>query len=306
VFQAFTRGGIDGLLLKGPALARLLYDVPEQRHYSDIDVLVPPGDLAAARAALVELGYRNASAQMAVDDIGGVIHGESWLATPAEAMYPVVLDLHLRLAGANAPAQAAWEALKARSTPIEIGGSQVPALDRVGLAMHLAIHAAHHGAGYERGSRELTRGLDRWPPEVWREAARLAREIDAIEAFAAGLRLVESGAELAEALDLPSTERLDWQLRQGVAPRGRFHLQAFLQAGSVRERAHVIRRALFPPPGWILRAYPWAQGRRARMTAAYLLHIARSPAWALRTVLFRVRQRRAEHTHAKRLRGSPK
>ena len=52
VFNAFGRENVDALLLKGVALARLLYDVPEERRYSDVDVLVSPRDLPAARAAL--------------------------------------------------------------------------------------------------------------------------------------------------------------------------------------------------------------------------------------------------------------
>jgi hypothetical protein len=294
VFEAFARGNVDGVLLKGAALAHLLYDVPEQRRYCDVDVLVAPDDLSAARAALVELGYRNASELVAVDDIGEVIHEETWIAIPAGARYPVVVELHLRLAGAKAHAERAWEALKGRSTRIELDGRQVPILDRAGLAMHLATHAAQHGHGYLKGCRELVRALDRWSPEVWRDAATLAGDIDATEAFAAGLRLVEPGAELAETLGLPPTSRLDWELRQVDRPRGRFHLQAFLQAGDLRTRAHVIRRALLPHPRWMVRQYPWARDGRVRMFAAYLLHLARSPALGLRVLLFRRRERRAE------------
>jgi hypothetical protein len=266
-----------------------LYDVPEQRRYGDIDILVAPDDRPAARAALEELGYKNASELVAVDDIGGVIHGETWV-----GRYSIVVDLHFRLAGAKADAQSAWEALKSGATCIELGGKQVPILDRPGLAMHLAMHAAHHGDAYLKGRRELLRGLDRWPLEVWREAGRLAAEVDATEAFAAGLRLVEPGAELAETLGLPSTSRRDWELRQIARPRGRFHLQAFLQARDLRTRAHVLRRALLPHSGWIVRQYPWARDRRAGIFAAYLLHIARSPAWGLRALRFHRRERQAE------------
>ena len=294
VFEAFAIGNVDGLLLKGAALARHLYDVPEQRLYWDIDLLVAPGDLQAARTAFVELGYRNASELVAVDDIGEVIHEEAWIATPAGARYPVVVELHLRLAGANAPAPHAWEALKARSTSIELGGSHVPILDRAGLAMHLATHAAQHGQQYVKGRRELARALDRWPLDVWRGAASLADEIGATEPFAAGLRLVEPGALLAEHLGLPSTGPLDWQLRQVQRPRGRSHLQAFLHAPDLRTRARVVRRALLPHPGWMVRQYPWTRNRRALLLPAYLLHIARSPAWGLRVLLFRRGEKRAE------------
>ena len=291
VFEVFSREGVDGLLMKGGALAQLLYDVPGQRRYNDLDLLVAPDDLPGARAALVQLGYKNASALVAVDDIGGVIHGETWLA--AGERYPIAVDLHWRLAGADADPQRVWEALKARSTTIELARTQVPTLDRAGSAMHLATHAAQHGQGYVKGCRELVRALDRWPLEVWRDAAGLADDVGATKTFAAGLRLVEPGAELAETLALPSTTRLDWELREVARPRGRSHLKAFLQAPDLRTRAHVLRRALFPHPRWIIRQYPWAGDGPFRMVAAYLLHLARSPAWALRVLLFRRRARRA-------------
>ena len=137
------------------------------------------------------------------------------------------------------------------------------------------------------------RGLDRWPFDVWSAAAGLAQEIDATEAFAAGLRLVEPGAALAERLELPPTSRLDWELQQIDRARGRFHLEALLRAPTARERAQVLRRALLPHPHWIARQYPWAADHPARLPAAYLVHVARSPLWALRTALFHLRQRRA-------------
>jgi hypothetical protein len=223
-----------------------------------------------------------------------VIHGETWLAIPAGARYPVVVDLHFRLAGADADAGRTWDALKSRSTTIELGGAQVPILDRAGSAMHIAVHAAQHGQGYAKGCRELARALDRWSAEVWRDAAALAGEIEATDAFAAGLRLVEPGVELAQRLGLPATTRLDWELRQAVRPRGRSHLQAFLQASDLRTRANVARRALLPHPRWIARQYAWAHDRRGRLFAAYLLHLARSPAWAIRALRFHRREKRAE------------
>ncbi len=45
------------MLLKGPVLARRLYE-EEHRDYFDIDLLVGPPDLVEAREALAGLGYR--------------------------------------------------------------------------------------------------------------------------------------------------------------------------------------------------------------------------------------------------------
>ena len=273
LFEAFTREGVDALLLKGAALAHLLYDVPEQRSYQDLDLLVDPDDLPDARAALAGLGYKNVSELMAVDDIGGDIHGESWLAE-----FGVVADLHLRLAGAGADARTAWEALRARSTIIELGGSRIAGSRSRGRG-HAPGHPRRAARrGLRQGDQRAGAGAR---PLAARHLARrrreLADEMEATEAFASGLRLVEAGAELAETLGLPSTSRLDWELRQSTRPRGRSHLHVFLQAPDLRTRAHVLRRALLPHPRWIVQEYPWARDRRGRILAAYLLHIAPQP-----------------------------
>ena len=48
---------VPALLLKGPAFARWLYDDSRERSYRDIDLLVAPERIAAAGAALSELGF---------------------------------------------------------------------------------------------------------------------------------------------------------------------------------------------------------------------------------------------------------
>jgi hypothetical protein len=63
--------------------------------------------------------------------------------------------------------------------------------------MGLALHAAQHGPKYVKGLAELALGLERWPTEVWEAAAQLAARTGAMEAFAAGLRLVPEGAVAA-------------------------------------------------------------------------------------------------------------
>ena len=50
--DAFHALGVRCLLLKGAALSRLLYTPGEYRGYSDVDLLVAPDDLSAARRAL--------------------------------------------------------------------------------------------------------------------------------------------------------------------------------------------------------------------------------------------------------------
>jgi len=82
-------------------------------------------------------------------------------------------------------------------------------------------------------------------------------------------------------------------LHRNERPRGTFHMQAFAEAGGLRERAQVLRRSLLPSREWIVWQDPRAAGSRARLAAARARHILRAPRWAVRVWRFRRRARRA-------------
>lgn len=287
LFRALGPAGVDALLLKGPALERALYRGGEGRSYVDVDVLVAPADRAAARTTLSELGYVDVHERLGIDDVGGVVHAEAWLRGPDRDDQGTLVELHLWLPGATADPQVVWDALDGCRDWVEVDGVRVPCLDRPALALGLALHAAQHGPSYVKGLAELAFGLERWPADVWEAAAGLAARTGAVEAFAAGLRLVPEGVELVGALDLPATERADWEIRNAsLRPRGTFHLRAFVDAAGVRARLSVLRRSLFPKRAWIMSEQPWASRGGWRVSAAYAVHVARAPLWALRAWRF--------------------
>ena len=291
--DAFDAAGIEYMLLKGPALARLLYRREEHRAYSDVDVIVAPRDLPAARRVLEGLGYMDASAQHGIEDVAGVVHAEIW-AQANQRIGPLMIDLHRRLAGVRAQPEAAWDVLAATRAWVDLAGRRVPVLGPDALALHLATHAAQHGPLDGKTLADLSRGLVRWTPDVWRSAARLATALEATDAFGAGLRLLPAGADMAAELDLPAAGEVDWEIRHRAArPRGTFHVQALERADSMRERAAVLRRALFPTREWLAYEHPWSARGRASLVAARVLHLLRAPVWAGRAWQFRRRARRA-------------
>ena len=239
VLAAFEAAGVDALLLKGPALTALLYAAGEHRSYNDTDLLVAPGQVDAAEKVLAALGYANAHSVTGVDDVGGVVHAHPWIRTSSadESM----VDLHRWLAGAERSPTAAWDALVARRTWIDVGGGRAAVLDRPGQAMHLAMHAAQHGPAYERQLGELALALERWPADVWDAAAELAGEIGATPAFAAGLRLLPRGAAEARRLGLASTAELDWKIRHRASATARNVSRAGARRGRRLARATAHR-----------------------------------------------------------------
>jgi Uncharacterised nucleotidyltransferase len=295
-FDAFGAAGVNARLLKGPALARTLYTSGEHRGYSDVDLLVAPLHVPGARRVLADLGYSSLADRLGIDDVAGILDAETWVGVgeTETATGGLMLDLHWRLPGARCSPEAAWEALTKERRTVELAGRRVPTLAVEGLALQLATHAAQHGRRYEQPIEDLAKGLERWSPDVWRGAARLAAEIEATEAFAAGLRQLPQGAALAGDLGLPATHGLEWGGGHGGAGQhGTFPLQAFRQARTLSERVSVLRRSLLPRAEWIAWQYPWARGTRLRMLAARVLHLVRAPLWAARAWQFRRRGRRA-------------
>jgi hypothetical protein len=149
---------------------------------------------------------------------------------------------------------------------------------------------AQHGPDDLKAAADLIRGLERWSPEVWDQAAELASEVGAVEAFAAGVRLVPGGDLVARRLDLPAADALLWQIaHRGERPRGTFHMKAFTEARSLRARMNLLRRSLLPTRAWIVWEHRWAARSPLHLFAAYCTHILRAPALAIHAWRFRRR-----------------
>jgi len=290
-FEAFRQAEVDAILLKGPALARLLYRADEPRGYADVDVLVSPAQRLAAGRVLSELGFYNFSETRGVDDVGGVLHAEVWLGPVAAGHRRESIDLHWRLEGCQAPDTVVWEALSRDRGSIELAGASIPTLGIPASALGVALHVAQHGPADVKAMGDLRRALERWPLTIWRQAAELARELDGNEAFAAGLRLLPAGARLADRLALPSAELALWDIaHRNSRPRGVFHVGALAQARSPGAKLDIVRRALLPSRAWIRLEIGWARRSAIHLAGAYLVHILRSPVWAARALRHRRRR----------------
>jgi Uncharacterised nucleotidyltransferase len=290
-FDVLDAARVDALLLKGPALAHMLYRAGEQRSYCDIDVLVSAADLAPAGAVLAGMGYTNVSEPRGVIDVAGVVHAHTWSRLTPDSGH-VMIDLHWSLPGCAASSEIVWKALGKHRSAIVLGARALPTLAAPGLALHVALHSAQHGPSDPKAMADLERGLARWPAETWNQAQQLARELQATEAFTAGLRLLPEGVALAGELGLPDADGLLWMIaHREERPRGTFHLQALAGAPSWREKIVVVRHALVPTRAWIAWEYPRAAEGGLRLLSAYGQHIARAPVWAAKAWRFGRRAR---------------
>jgi hypothetical protein len=139
-----------------------------------------------------------------------------------------------------------------------------------GLAFHVVLHAAQHGQGWADIVAELERALERTDKATWSAAARLASSLDAVPAFAAGLRLVPAGRELADELDLPPAGPDDVSLRASTPPPLALGFDQLARAKGVRARLSILRHKFFPPPTFVRYQFPREGPGRLGLARGYV------------------------------------
>lgn len=263
--------GHDFVMLKGATIASWLYDDPASRTYTDLDVLVSPESQAAVIEDLRGIGYRP------LLDPATVL-ASSPEEQPLANESGVLIDLHVTLKGSKAGPGATWAALSRRTVPFDWAGTPVRCLAPPARALHLALHAANGGLADGKAARDLALGIEKLDPGLWREAAELAREIRAEEAFAAGLALLPEGRAVAARLGLGPVQDRETVMRAGSASHSALVLQQTLAATSWRQAAGRIRAHVFPSVEW-MRLY---QPEDATTPGRLLLARVRRPLTLLR------------------------
>lgn len=284
VTGAFGREGIETLVLKGPVLARWLYP-GEVRRYVDSDLMVAPGNRARAVGVLERLGF---------------VEHCPWMPTPL-SLQPcahfdrggIVVDLHCQLSGLDGNPDAIWGCLAASAERQVIGGVELRVPDRDTVLLHVVLHAAQH-ANTVGGKplEDLRRALARVEEWRWSSALELARAYRGVPAFAAGLRLLPEGEDLARRLDLGEVGSLKHELlREDVIAE---ELYALLRAGvGIKRKLAIVATRGFPRPDYMRWWSPLARRGKRGLAGAYLrrtIWIIGQALGALHT-LWRIRRR---------------
>ncbi|MHB8059695.1 MAG: nucleotidyltransferase family protein [Gaiellaceae bacterium] len=276
VVAALRGREIPSLVLRGPAIARRLYDQGEFRRYVDLDLLVPPADWERAGEILVELGFHSAVAETDLPRHRRP-HASDWIRESDR----IPIDLHRTIGGVQVADEEVWSAL-AEDGPTEIvGGEQVVFARPAALALIVALHAAQHGARKAKPLDDLERALLRLDAATWNEAAALARRLGAVATFSAGLRLLPAGAEPADRLELPRALPALVTLRASAAPKLAIGFEWLSRTPGLRAKIGLIMLALAPPPGALRAWRPLAKRGRLGLLGAYLSH----PFWLARFAL---------------------
>jgi hypothetical protein len=223
ICQAFKEAGIDSILLKGPATARILYP-GSQRFYTDVDILVSPTQFGAAAEVARQLGFDQ-------NDGASGVFGQ-WVSRALETQSRTVfrtsdsvsLDLHrsFHLVPRHSDLMAL---LWSHSEWVSLDGTgvsvRVPDAAGVGLMATLHAKSSGHGPRGERLGLDVVRSLEQLPSDEWGAIAAMARYLGVERSAATVLR--ERGGPLAE--------RVIADFFDGVRPDR--WLRAYLRTGSV-------------------------------------------------------------------------
>src|ERR1700689_4188793 len=252
VASAFAGEGIGSVVLKGPVLAKWLYP-GEVRSYGDSDLLVAPGDRARAVSVLQRLRF--------VAYLPGMLtllpldEGPTKFSRGGD-----VVDLHSKVTGLDGDPDAVWGWLATSAERQVIGGTELRVPDRDMVLLHVVMHASQHWDLVDgQPLEDLRRALARVEESQLSRALELARTYRGVRAFAAGLRLLPEGGDLARRLDLR---------REDVIAED---LYALLSADSgIRQQVVIAAKRSFPLPDYMRWWSPLARRGRLGLAFAYL------------------------------------
>jgi hypothetical protein len=269
--RALRTAGIDSMVLKGATFSDW-YPRDSPRTYVDGDIWVPPDAVADAAQVLANLGFVPTQDEQGTPDWLQE-HASSWLRSTDQGK----IDLHRRLQGAEASPETVWMILWETRIPLVVGGESVWRLSAPARALYAALHATHHGVTDARGLPHLEAALRVVDDETWTAALALAGDLQAVEAFATGLRLLPQGAELAARINVPDARSVKTSLLASTPPPVALGFDQ-LAAASWGRRLEILLRKLIPAPGFIRHWWPPAARNRATLVIGYLYR----PLWLLR------------------------
>ena len=168
--------GIRSVPFKGAALAESAYGKVWLRQFSDLDLLVEPDTVLAAKEALVERGYASKPGISALQEAVHVLRSPfAYSFTLLREGGPMAIDLHWRVAEAGHPAfprrlNEPWD----RLIEATLGGAPVKLFGPVDTLLLISAHAAKHGWSRLRWICDIAEVLRSQPDIDWVDALSCA------------------------------------------------------------------------------------------------------------------------------------
>ena len=140
ILESFERASIRVMVLKGAALAHILYPSAALRPFSDIDLLVDRAAAKRAQSALSSLGFHEPEALHSRGTPRG--HHHLPVVTKTYDHHPVQIEIHLDALSRDSGVSLSMGHLGGPPQPFTIDGRSAWTLGHVDMLHHLARHAA--------------------------------------------------------------------------------------------------------------------------------------------------------------------
>jgi hypothetical protein len=210
VGEALAAAGIEHVVLKGPAVARVGYPDPSWRPFGDVDLLVPSDRFDAACLVLSYLGYRRTFVDPRPRFAARFGKGAAHVGSDG-----LEVDLHRLLADGPFGFWVDHDEVLRSTTSFELGGRPFLRLDDTALVLHACLHAVLGGPSptllQVRDIAQLSTGDDvRWDVLAewgsrWRLQAVLERALDLVEWHLSDETLPEAARAFRQTMS-PSTQ----------------------------------------------------------------------------------------------------
>ena len=140
VLEALESRGVKATSYKGPVLAAQAYGDVGLREFADLDIILSQAEIAAAHAALVELGYRSL--------LAGVENPDSFRHIPGQYAYSkdteTMVELHTERTLRYFPRGLDLRELCARRELVSVAGRPMPAFSLEDTLLLLCVHGSKH------------------------------------------------------------------------------------------------------------------------------------------------------------------
>ncbi len=281
VLALFEQVGVPVIPLRGPTLADLLYRDPALRPFTDLDLLIPEGDLSRTLPLLAALGYGHMETSLPLSHELNWRHAASFTANNPDAL---PIDLHWGVVDYPVIAPVArinHQELWARAVRVEGQGGVrwelCPEDLLISLALHWAVHHALSGLVWQLDLALLisrTGGALDWDAVVERAGRWRIRGpvFFALQEVRDRLEAAVPAAVLARLRRAgPRNAVLNWLRHRGEERLERLdYLFPFLIMDRGSDILRALLRAGLPPAAWLRDRY----GKDA-LLEAYLAHYAR-------------------------------
>jgi len=289
VLAAFEGEGVSVIPLRGPTLADLLYRDPALRPFTDLDLLIPEGDLSRTLPLLAALGYRHMEAGLPLSHELAWRHAASFTAEDPDAL---PIDLHWGVVDypgvvpvAPIDHQELWDRAVRVEGPGGVRWELCPEDLLISLALHWAVHHALSGVIWQLDLALLILrygdGLD-WDAVVQR-AGRWRIRGPVFFALQEVRERLEAGVPVGVLGRLrPGGLRItlfDWLRHRGEERLEQLdYLVPFLVMDRGSDMLRTLSSAALPPASWLRLRYG-----KASVLGGYLAHCARVGRVCVRT-----------------------